>query len=118
MVVQHGQQPQKEISWKVKNSLYCITYDQLFNYIYTIARKLSKYIIFSDSYDKQKGDGYANRLAISLLFRKFGNMDESIREVFQYFALSLGFPPAIKILHTFLDCSTVQVCYKLLYNHV
>ena len=73
---------------------------------------------FSDSHDKQKGDGYANRLAISLLFRKFGNMDESIREVFQYFALSLGFPPAIKILHTFLDCSTVQVCYKLLYNHV
>ena len=33
-------------------------------------------IILSDSYNKQKGDGHANRLGISLLFRKFGCLEE------------------------------------------
>ena len=79
-------------SLKSKHSLNCITYYQLFNYTYTIARNLSKHIIFSDSYDEQKGDGYANRFAIRLLFRKYGNMDESTRESVPILCLFIRFP--------------------------
>ena len=114
-MVVHGQQPQKEIPWKVKNSLYCITYDQLFNYTYTIARKLSKYIIFQIRTINRKVMvmPIASRLVYYL--ENTAVWMKASGKVFQYFALSLGLPPAIKILHTFLDCNTVQVCYCISY---